>query len=198
MLPNKSIDFSGNLWEDIPTYCIIIVYAWISLIHADIWHAAKAAERGKMKKTSMKTKVLTTLLALCMALTLVPVTVSADSVNYIDKINVTYEYINYKAGDAPRATAEVTAGNCTVAYEYWRELQQEQEGSVWTGTGRYWYSDPDKMASLAEDKRITQFEAGHHYGYNIVLVTDSGYFLGENEPVVIMNGGRRRLLRTLN
>lgn len=132
----------------------------------------------------MKTKVLTTLLALCMALTFMPVTVSADGVNYIDKINVTYEYINYKAGDAPRATAEVTAGNCTVAYEYWRELQQEQEGSVWTGTGRYWYSDPDKMASLAEDKRITQFEAGHHYGYNIVLVTDSGYFIGENETVV--------------
>ena len=184
MLPNKSIDFSGNLWEDILTYCIIIVYAWISLIHADIWHAAKAAERGKMKKTSMKTKVLTTLLALCMALMFMPVTVSADGVNYIDKINVTYSYIDYKAGDVPQATAAVTAGNCTVAYEYWRELYQKEEGGVWSGTGRYWYSDPDKMASLSADKQITQFEAGHHYSYNIVLATDSGYLIGNDETVV--------------
>lgn len=41
-----------------------------------------------------------------------------------------------------------------------------------------------KMASLAEDKHITQFEAGHHYSYNIVLVADSGYFFSDDETVV--------------
>lgn len=40
------------------------------------------------------------------------------------------------------------------------------------------------MASLAEDKHITQFEAGHHYSYNIVLVADSGYFFSDDETVV--------------
>lgn len=132
----------------------------------------------------MRTKVLTALLALCMALTLVPVTVLADGVNYIASIKVTYTYTEYKSGETPQATAMVTEGNCTVAYEYWRELYQKEEGGVWSGTGRYWYSDSEMMANLAADKQITQFEAGHHYSYNIVLATESGYFIGGDTTVV--------------
>lgn len=59
------------------------------------------------------------------------------------------------------------------------------EGSVWTGTGRYWYSDSSKMSSLAADKQITQFEAGHHYSYNIVLKTNSGYFISDDTIVSV-------------
>lgn len=112
-----------------------------------------------------------------------PITAFAAGVNYIDKISVTYTKPDYKAGDAPQAAATVTEGECSVAYEYWMEIEQKTEGSVWTSTGRYWYSDSSKMASLAADKQITQFEAGHHYTYNIVLKTNSGYFISEDTSV---------------
>lgn len=130
-------------------------------------------------------KLLSILLALCMALTIVPITAFAAGVNYIDKISVTYTAPNYKAGDAPQAVASVTEGECSVAYEYWDEIEQKTEGSVWTGTGRYWYSDSSKMASLAADKQITQFEAGHHYSYNIVLKTNNGYFISDDTIVSV-------------
>lgn len=135
------------------------------------------------KRHSMK--LLSILLVLCMALTIVPITAFAAGVNYIDKISVTYTAPDYKAGDAPQAAASVTEGECSVAYEYWREIEQKTEGSVWTGTGRYWYSDSSKMASLAADKQITQFEAGHHYSYNIVLKTNSGYFISDDTIVSV-------------
>lgn len=130
-------------------------------------------------------KLLSILLVLCMALTIVPITAFAAGVNYIDKISVTYTAPNYKAGDAPQAVASVTEGECSVAYEYWDEIEQKTEGSVWTGTGRYWYSDSSKMASLAADKQITQFEAGHHYSYNIVLKTNNGYFISDDTIVSV-------------
>ena len=101
-------------------------------------------------------KLLSILLVLCMALTIVPITAFAAGVNYIDKISVTYTKPDYKAGDAPQAAATVTEGECSVAYEYWMEIEQKTEGSVWTSTGRYWYSDSSKMASLAADKRQIQ------------------------------------------
>lgn len=130
-------------------------------------------------------KLLSILLVLCMVLTIVPITAFAAGVNYINKISVTYTAPNYKAGDEPQAVASVTEGECSVAYEYWREIEQKTEGSVWTGTGRYWYSDSSKMSSLAADKQITQFEAGHHYSYNIVLKTNSGYFISDDTIVSV-------------
>ena len=138
-----------------------------------------------MKEHTLKTKLLTVLLTLCMVLSIVPITAFAAGVNYIDKISVTYTAPNYKAGDAPQAVASVTEGECSVAYEYWGEIEQKTEGSVWTGTGRYWYSDSSKMASLAADKQITQFEAGHHYSYNIVLKTNNGYFISDDTIVSV-------------
>ena len=138
-----------------------------------------------MKERTLKTKLLTVLLTLCMVLSIVPITAFAAGVNYIDKISVTYTAPNYKAGDVPQAVASVTEGECSVAYEYWMEIEQKTEGSVWTSTGRYWYSDSSKMASLAADKQITQFEAGHHYSYNIVLKTNSGYFISDDTIVSV-------------
>lgn len=130
-------------------------------------------------------RITSLLIVLCMVLSIVPTTAFAAGVNYIDKISVTYTKPDYKAGDAPQAAATVTEGECSVAYEYWREIEQKTEGSVWTGTGRYWYSDSSKMASLAADKQITQFEAGHHYSYNIVLKTNSGYFISDDTIVSV-------------
>lgn len=133
-------------------------------------------------------KLLSILLVLCMVLTIVPINAFAAGVNYIDKISVNYTKPDYKAGDVPQAAATVIEGNCSVAYEYWNEIEQKEEGSYWTSTGRYWYSDANKMASLADDKKITQFEAGKHYSYNIVLTADSGYFIGKDKTVVSVGG----------
>ena len=135
-------------------------------------------------KTGLSRKFIAMFFTLCMALSFVPIQAFAEGVNYMQKVNVAYTNIDYKAGDTPHATASVTEGNCVVAYEYWRELYQKEEGGVWSGTGRYWYSDSENMASLSEDKRITQFEAGHHYSYNIVLAANSGYFFSDDETVV--------------
>lgn len=133
---------------------------------------------------------MTLVLAICMIAAMMPVTAFAAGINYIDKIDVSYDHIDYKAGEAPRAAATVTGSDshCTVAYEYWREIYQKEEGGVWSGTGRYWYSDPDKMAALSPEKQITKFEAGKHYSYNIVLVTDSGYFISDDSTVVSVGG----------
>ncbi len=135
-------------------------------------------------KTKLARKLMSVFFTLCLIISVVPIPTFAEGVNYMPKVNVAYTNIDYKAGDTPQATASVTEGNCTIAYEYWRELHQEQEGSVWSGTGRYWYSDSEKMNSLSADKRITQFEAGHHYSYNIVLAANNGYFFGEDKTVV--------------
>lgn len=137
----------------------------------------------EMKTTIIKRKLFLFLLAACMLLPLVQTAVSAD-INYIPKVQVSYKHINYKAGDAPQAAAQVTEGNCTIAYEYWREIYQKEAGGVWSGTGCYWYSDSSKMDSLAADKRITHFEAGKHYSYNIVLASDRGYFFGDTQTTV--------------
>lgn len=137
-----------------------------------------------MKISSAKTKLTIIMLVLCLALSLLSVSALAAGVNYIDKIKVTYTHIDYKAGESPHATAEVTEGNCTVKYEYWRELYQKEEGGLWYGTGRYWYSDQTQTESLSADKRITKFESGHSYSYNIVLTADKGCYIGDEETVV--------------
>lgn len=53
-------------------------------------------------------------------------TALADGVNYISRIHVAYEHIDYKAGEAPRTAASVTDSDshCTVASEHWREIYQ--------------------------------------------------------------------------
>lgn len=79
-----------------------------------------------MKTKPLKTKLLAALLTLCMMLSLVPISAYAEGVNYIKNVQVDYTHIDYKAGETPHATASVTADNCTVAYEYWRELYQKE------------------------------------------------------------------------
>lgn len=135
-------------------------------------------------KTGLSRKFIAMFFTLCVALSFVPIQAFAEGVNYMQKVNVAYMNIDYKVGEIPHTTASVTEGNCVVAYEYWREIYQKEEGGVWSGTGRYWYSDSENMASLSEDKRITQFEAGHHYSYNIVLAANSDYFFSDDETIV--------------
>lgn len=135
-------------------------------------------------KNKFGKKLMSMFFSLCLMISFVTIPAFAEGINYMPKVNVAYTNIDYKAGDIPQATASVTEGDCVVAYECWRELYQKEEGGVWSGTGRYWYSDQEKMTSLPENERITKFEAGHHYSYNIVLAANDDYFFGDNETVV--------------
>ena len=102
----------------------------------------------------------------------------------VENVKLNYENISYKAGDTPRAAASVSRGNCTVAYECWTEIRRPEGGGQWYETGRRWYSDSDKMASLPADERIINFEAGNSYQYNVVLAAGSGYSFSNDETVV--------------
>lgn len=109
---------------------------------------------------------------------------AATTPSAVEKVKLNYENINYKAGDTPRAAASVSEGDCAVAYECWTEIRQGEGGGQWYETGRRWYSDSDKMASLPTDERINKFEAGNSYQYDVVLAADSGYSFSNDETVV--------------
>ena len=109
---------------------------------------------------------------------------AATTPSAVENVTLDYENISYKAGDTPRAAASVSGGNCAVAYECWTEIRQSEGGGQWYETGRRWYSDSDKMASLPADERIINFEAGNSYQYNVVLAPDSGYSFSNDETVV--------------
>ena len=102
----------------------------------------------------------------------------------VENVKLNYENISYKAGDIPHTTASVSEGSCAVAYECWTEIRQPEGGGQWYETGRRWYSDSDKMASLPADERIIKFEAGYSYQYNVVLAAGSGYSFSNDETVV--------------
>ena len=102
----------------------------------------------------------------------------------VENVKLNYENISYKAGDIPHTTASVSEGSCAVAYECWTEIRQPEGGGQWYETGRRWYSDSDKMASLPADERIIKFEAGNSYQYNVVLAAGSGYSFSNDETVV--------------
>lgn len=114
-----------------------------------------------------------------------PVKIAAATIPAaVKNVKLDYENISYKAGDTPRAAASVSGGNCAVAYECWTEIRQTEGGGQWYETGRRWYSDSDKMASLPADERINKFEAGYSYQYNVVLAAGSGYSFSNDETVV--------------
>ncbi len=96
----------------------------------------------------------------------------------IKKIEVANATLSYKAGDAPKATATLTGENAAdyrIAYEYWKEMEKQEDGSL--VPVRFWYSDPAENAKLADDKKITTFEAGKTYVYSIKLKTiNENYF----------------------
>ena len=96
----------------------------------------------------------------------------------IKKIEVANATLSYKAGDAPKATATLTgedAADYRIAYENWKEMEKQEDGSL--VPVRFWYSDPAENAKLADDKKITTFEAGKTYVYSIKLKTiNENYF----------------------
>lgn len=145
--------------------------------------------RIHMKKTThhRKTKLLAMLTALCLVLSLLPITAFAGDTQ-IDSVKVNIN-ADFAPGDSPRAAASVTedGANYTIAYECWREVEREDEYT--TFTTRYWYSDPAKLAEVSDDEKLTTFESGKEYEYDICFTADDGYiFAKEVEVSGYING----------
>lgn len=142
-----------------------------------------------MKKTThhRKTKLLAMLTALCLVLSLLPITAFAGDTQ-IDsaKVNINADFA---PGDSPKASASVTedGAHYKIAYERWSEVERKDEYT--TVRKSYWYSDPEKEASLSDSEKFTTFESGKEYEYDICFTADNGYiFAKEVEVSGYING----------
>lgn len=142
-----------------------------------------------MKKTThhRKTKLLAMLTALCLVLSLLPITAFAGDTQ-IDSVKVNIN-ADFAPGDSPKASASVTedGAHYKIAYERWSEVERKDEYT--TVRKSYWYSDPEKEASLSDSEKFTTFESGKEYEYDICFTADDGYiFAKEVEVSGYING----------
>ena len=87
---------------------------------------------------------------------------------------------NYQPGDAPQATAEVTAADAEkyeIDYECWQQFENNEPVAAW-------YSDNGSHGSLPT---ITEFESGKRYVYFLMLKPKNGYSFN-SETTVTVNG----------
>ena len=87
---------------------------------------------------------------------------------------------SYQPGDAPQATAEVTAADADkyeIAYECWQQFKGNEPVAAW-------YSDNGAHGSLPT---ITEFESGEKYVYFLMLKPKDGYSFS-SETAVTVNG----------
>ena len=87
---------------------------------------------------------------------------------------------NYQPGDAPQATAQVTAADAEkyeIDYECWQQFENNEPVAAW-------YSDNGSHGSLPT---ITEFESGKRYVYSLMLKPKDGYSFN-SETTVTVNG----------
>ena len=86
----------------------------------------------------------------------------------------------YRSGDAPQATAQVTAADAEkyeIDYECWQQFENNEPVAAW-------YSDNGSHGSLPT---ITEFESGKRYVYFLMLKPKDGYSFN-SETTVTVNG----------
>ena len=139
-----------------------------------------------MKKSKILiTAVLMFLFTMCIA----PITTFAAT--EIGKVQIGSVKYVYNVGDKPEATAEkyssvgdYSASYYDIEFEYWEEMEK----SATTGElepVKFWYSDENKNADLAQDKSIITFEENKSYMYSISLKARDGYTFAENTEVYV-------------
>ena len=142
-----------------------------------------------------KNKLLSALLALCMALSLVPATASAQGAKAAPaaKLSAT---LSYKAGDKPKATAKVTGGSgIKIAREIWVELDKNGKWVGWAEMVRnedlvslwsYFAVMVEQNGVTDLNKaRIDRFEEGKTYQYLMELNTASEVTEETSVPVTL-------------
>ena len=88
--------------------------------------------------------------------------------------------LDYQPGDAPQATAQVTAADAEkyeIDYECWQQFENNEPVAAW-------YSDNGSHGSLPT---ITEFESGKRYVYFLMLKPKDGYSFN-SETTVTVNG----------
>ncbi len=106
---------------------------------------------------------------------------NAGQPNAITSAAVENVKLDYKPGDAPRATATVAAadqGKYRVANEYWQELDENDVPVA------AWYSDGGAYSTLPT---VTTFESGKKYVYSVMLLPERGYDFSR-EVAATVNG----------
>ena len=106
---------------------------------------------------------------------------NAGQPNAITSAAVENVKLDYKPGDAPRATATVAAadqGKYRIADEYWQELNENDVPVA------IWHSDGGAYSTLPT---ITAFESGKKYVYSVMLLPERGYDFSR-EVAATVNG----------
>ena len=97
----------------------------------------------------------------------------------IDNAYIENVKFDYRPGDAPQATAQVSdtpLDQYEIAYECWEEMENGEPVA-------FWYSNESKYTPSM--KKITQFEEGKNYMYSIELREKDGYIFADNCSVTI-------------
>ena len=105
---------------------------------------------------------------------------NSQPTNTIPVATIENAKFNYQPGDAPQATAQVTAADAEkyeIDYECWQQFENNEPVAAW-------YSDNDSHGSLPT---ITEFESGKKYVYSLMLKPKDGYSFS-NETAVTVNG----------
>lgn len=96
------------------------------------------------------------------------ITLVASENEALHNLNVNDVKTDYAPGEAPRATATVTAADADkyeIAYECWEEMDASDPTGLTPVA--FWYSDPAKYPTGA--RRIEHFEDGKFYMYSVEL-----------------------------
>ena len=105
---------------------------------------------------------------------------NSQPTNTIPVATIENAKFNYQPGDAPQATAQVTAADAEkyeIDYECWQQFENNEPVAAW-------YSDNGSHGSLPT---ITEFESGKKYVYSLMLKPKDGYSFS-NETAVTVNG----------
>ena len=153
-----------------------------------------------MKKNSKNHhagRIISLLLALCMVLAIVPMTVFADTeISIIDIENAT---LYYDAGDKPKATAEKfevegLISNYEIEYECWEEMETTESGE--SVPIKFWYSDESQYTS--SQQKITTFEVGKTYMYSISVKAEDGYSFADDYELYVNSVAQQSVIKTQN
>ena len=103
---------------------------------------------------------------------------NSQPTNTITAATIENAKFDYQPGDAPQATAEVTAADADkyeIAYECWQEFENNEPVAAW-------YSDNGSHGSLPT---ITEFESGKEYVYFVMLKQKDGYSFSSKTAVTV-------------
>ena len=137
----------------------------------------------KIKKSKI---IIIIMLLLIFALSVMPTKIFATT--EINKVEFSMRDY-YNAGDKPEASADgygETKDYYDVEYEYWVEKD----------TTKMWYSDESRNENQDENRKLTTFEDGKTYFYNIRLKAKEGYTFADN--VEVYANDEKVALRTLS